>query len=166
MMNQMNMPGMNTMGGGPVGGMPVMNNGAAATPRSDFDSVQGLKLQLNTYIYDYFIKSGYYDCARVLINSDFPVNTQPNNKTSPGHRDVNGVDENAMDADSKDDPLSRCPDDLPRPSVPGDGPQSAFLFDWFGLFWDVYAAQRKKSRSGDASQYLQHTQACRTKVLL
>jgi hypothetical protein len=87
-------------------------------------------------------------------------------KSSPGGRrkegEINGLDENAMDTDSKDDPL--IPDDLPRPQIPGECPGSAFLFDWFCLFNDIYiaSAQRAKKpghRDGSAAQqYLDQTQ--------
>ncbi|KMU87812.1 OefA [Coccidioides immitis H538.4] len=77
-----------------------------------------------------------------------------------GHRDgeVNGVDPNAMVTDSNDDAKPKIPDDLPRPNLNGDMQQTSFLFDWFNLFWDVFWAQRKKGKSTDAMQYLQHTQ--------
>jgi hypothetical protein len=154
--------------GGPVGGgMMMMNNGAPATP-SNSDSIDIMKQRLNTYIYDYFLNFGYHEHARALARDDkFDISTKQPMKSSPGGRrkdgDINGVDENAMDTDSKDD-LTLIPDDLPRPHVPNECPGSAFLFDWFCLFNDIFraSAQRAKKpgqRDGTPAQtYLDQTQ--------
>ena len=164
-MNSMNMAGMNPAQGGPVGGMMMMNNGAPATP-SNSESVD-MKQRLNTYIYDYFLNFGYHDHARALAQDEkFEIYLKQPMKSSPGGRrkdgEINGVDENAMDTDSKDDLV--IPDDLPRPQVPNECPGSAFLFDWFCLFNDIFraSAQRAK-RSGQrdgtpAQTYLDQTQ--------
>ncbi|KAF9883113.1 hypothetical protein FE257_004092 [Aspergillus nanangensis] len=163
-MNQMGVPGMNPGPGGPVGGVPMMNNGSAA-PRND-GNVNHLPENiigcLNTYIYDYFLKRGYHDCARALVKDEsIKLNTEPAIKTSPGHRregEVNGVDGDAMMTDGKDGEKMKIPDDLPRPSLASDGQQSSFLLDWFSLFWEFFWAQRKKGNSNDVRQYIQHTQ--------
>ena len=132
-----------------------MNN--AATP-NHADPNDGLKVQLNTYIYDYLLKQGFHDSARALIREDkIQLNTAPNTKQSPG-RQVNGIDD-SMDTDSKDD--ARYPDDLPRPKVPDSLPGSSFLFDWYCLFSEMFLAQRQKGKPGQMSitrQYLQHTE--------
>lgn len=145
-----------------MGGIPMMSGSSA--PRSEPSNANmqdKMVMQLNTYIYDYFIKRGYYDCARALVQDDnFPINAGQN-KSTPGHRregEVNGVDGDAMQMDSKDDVKSKIPEDLPRPNLNGgDLQQTSFLFDWFNLFWDVFWAQRKKGKSNDASQYIQQT---------
>lgn len=163
MMNQMNMAGMNPAQGGPVGGgMMMMNNGAPATPPNS-NTQDEMKVRLNTYIYDYFLNFGYHDLARALWRDEkFSINVV---KQSPGDRKdggVNGVDENSMDTDSKDDLI--IPDDLPKPQVPPDSScaGSAFLFDWFCLFNDVFKAQRsRKPNQRDvtsAHTYLEQTQ--------
>jgi hypothetical protein len=162
-MNQINVAGMNPGAGGPVGGIPMMNSGSSA-PRGDPNAnVQdSMVVRLNTYIYDYFLKRGYHDCARALVQDEsIPINTSPASKSAPGHRrdgDVNGVDPDGMLADSKEDIKSRIPDDLPRPNLNGDPQQTSFLFDWFNLFWDIFWAQRKRGKSDDVMQYIQHTQ--------
>ena len=167
-MNSMNMTGMNPAQGGPVGGgMMMMNNGAPATP-SNSESVDNMKQRLNTYIYDYFLNFGYHDHARALARDEkFDISMKQPMKSSPGGRrkdgELNGVDENAMDTDSKDD-LTLIPDDLPRPQVPNECPGSAFLFDWFCLFHDIFraSAQRAKKpgqKDGTPAQtYLDQTQ--------
>lgn len=150
--------GMNPGVPGPVGGVPMMNNGSAA-PRNDgpMNNPEYMISQLNTYIYDYFLKRGYHDCARALIQDEtIKLNTGPGTKTSPG--DVNGVDNDAMMTDGKDGEKIKIPDDLPRPSLPNESLQSSFLLDWFGLFWDFFGAQRKRGNNQDVAKYLQHTQ--------
>lgn len=142
-----------------MGGFPMTNNGSSA-PRNDLNSLNDtMVVQLNTYIYDYFLKKGYHDCARALAKDEsVPLNTTPQTKQSRRDGEVNGVDGDTMMSDSKDDTKSKIPDDLPRPSLNGDPQQTSFLFDWWNLFWDIFSAQRKKGRSTDAVQYLQHTQ--------
>ncbi|WEW59868.1 hypothetical protein PRK78_005349 [Emydomyces testavorans] len=163
-MNQMNMQGMHPAAGGPVGGVPMMSTGSSA-PRSEPSNNPNappdntMVIQLNTYIYDYFLKRGYLDCARALIkDTNVPINTAPPSKSNHRDGEVNGVDNDAMITDSNDDVKPKIPDDLPRPNLNGDMQQTSFLFDWFNLFWDVFWAQRKKGKSTDAMQYLQHTQ--------
>lgn len=151
-MNNVSM-GMNAMGGPVGGGMPMMNNGAAGVrppmPANDNRS------QLNTYIYEYFLRNGMYDCARSLLNSDQPMNVI---KDSPGRRrDENGGDEGA-DIESKDDIDSKRPADLPDPNLPKECPESCFLYEWWCLFWDMFNAQRGKGDGRNVLQYVTHTQ--------
>lgn len=163
-MNQMNVAGMNPGIGGPVGGVPMMNNGSMA-PRNDgnmnMNNPDAVINNLNTYIYDYFLKRGYHDCARALIRDEtIKLNTDAG-KTSPGSRrddDINGIDGDPMMTDGKDGEKIKIPDDLPRPTLPNESNHSSFLLDWFSLFGDFFWAQRKKGNSNDVRQYLQHTQ--------
>ena len=149
------MAGMNG-GNSVMAGVPMLNNGMnGATPRqgSEQDDTD-YEARLNAYIYDYFIRNENWDCARALLNSDVTM--------SPPLRqdgDVNGTGDNAMQTDSKDDLDSKRPNGLPPPSVQSDGQAASFLLEWFGLFWDVYFAQRKSTKaSQQATQYVQHTQ--------
>ena len=167
--------------GGPVGGIPMMNTGSSApgtnnsntgsnpsinsTTNNNSNPPDPIVLQLNTYIYDYFLKRGYHESARALAQDESaPLNTVPQSKAGT-RRDgeVNGVDGDAMLTDSKDD-AKKIPDDLPRPALNGEQHDSSFLFDWWNLFWDIFSAQRRKTKphnSNDpASQYLTHTQVC------
>lgn len=135
---------------GSIGALPLMNNGPnGATPRhggepDDFD----FEGRLNSNIYDYFVKSGHFECARALMKSEARI--------TPALRAIDG-DVNGTDEDSKDDLGSKRPSDLPPPSDPSPG--SPFLLEWFSLFWDVWNAQRKKpSASAHAMSYVQHTQ--------
>ncbi|MCJ1405479.1 hypothetical protein MMC11_008707 [Xylographa trunciseda] len=155
----MNMNGLN-VGNGATGGMPMLSNGTngvASRTGSDQDREVDYKSRLNTSIYDYFLKQESYDCARALLKSGLTVRTT--NKPSPGRRQ-NGVDEDSIDADSKDDIDSQRPQDLPLPEHMDGTDSNSFLLDWFSLFWDVFFAARKDSKktSSQALQYVHHTQ--------
>lgn len=167
-----NMPNMNPMGG-PVGGgapVPMMNNGAmnpqggpaALGPRQQqLDNQRGV---LNTYIYEYFIRYGMYECARSLLSSDQQVNVHKDG--SKGGNAVNGAGDDAMDADNKDDIDSKLPDDLPPPKLPMPASDQSFLYEWFCLFWDIYNAQRAKSGNPHVNQYVNHTQVSRASAIV
>ncbi|KAI0018640.1 hypothetical protein F4780DRAFT_506694 [Xylariomycetidae sp. FL0641] len=157
-MNNVNMASM-PMAGGPVGGagpMPMMNNAAMAQVQRPEG---GNRVSLNTYIYDYFIREGMFDCARAMLNSEQALNVH---KDSPGRKNGNvmgnGVGDDPMDTDSKDDLDTKRPSDLPAPDIPGNT-DSCFLYEWFCLFWDMMMAQRNKSGiNQQVSQYVNHTQ--------
>ncbi|KAL5339291.1 hypothetical protein BJX70DRAFT_397902 [Aspergillus crustosus] len=161
-MNQMNVAGMNPGVGGPVGGVPMVNNGSMAPRNDNMNIPEVMASNLNTYIYDYFLKRGYHDCARALVKDEsIKLNTEPPIKSSPGQRrdgDVNGIEGDIMMTDGKDGDKLKIPDDLPRPNLGGEGQQSSFLLDWFSMFWEFFWSQRKKGNNTDVRQYLQHTQ--------
>ena len=164
-----NMANMNPMGG-PVAGAPVpmMNNGAinpqgaagASAPRQQQQQQQQVNdIQrgvLNTYIYEYFLRYNMYDCARSLLSSGQPVNVHKDG--TKGGNGVNGIGDDPMDTDSKDDLDSKLPDDLPPPKLPIPTSDTSFLYEWFCLFWDIYNAQRAKSGNPHVNQYVSHTQ--------
>lgn len=161
--NMPNMPNM-PMAGGPVGGpTPMMNSALAA---QQVQSQGNNRTVLNTYIYDYFLREGMYDSARAMLKSEQTLNII---KDSPGRRRDengntlgNGVGDDPMDTDSKDDLDSKRPHDLPLPNVP-NGSDNSFLYEWFCLFWDMLMAQRNKPGiSPQVSQYVSHTQVCNT----
>jgi hypothetical protein len=162
-MTNMSMTGMTPVGG-PVGGMPTMNNGAVSVARTQQHDMS--RANLNTYIYEYFLKNELYAAARAVLNSNIQLHLVPgSSKTSPARRRDengnvvgNGVDGESMDTDSKDDIDSKRPDDLPAPKVPSDCPQGCFLSDWWSVFWDIYGAHRGRDTRGSAAQYVQHTQ--------
>ncbi|KAG6029077.1 hypothetical protein E4U40_000685 [Claviceps sp. LM458 group G5] len=153
---------MNAMGGSISGApMPMMNNGvmnpqmaaaAAAARQQHLDSQRGI---LNTYIYEYFIRYGMFDCARSLLSSDQQINV-----SKDGTKAGNGANgEGSMDNDSKDDLEAKLPDDLPAPKLPTTAvSDTSFLYEWFCLFWDIYNAQRVKGGNGAVNQYVAHTQ--------
>lgn len=165
-----NMGNMNPMGG-PVGSAPVpmMNNGAVnpqgaapgGAPRQQQlnDNQRGV---LNTYIYEYFIRYGMYDCARSLLQSDQQVNVHKDG--TKGGNAVNGAGDDPMDTDSKDDLDAKLPEDLPPPKLPMPASDTSFLYEWFCLFWDIYNAQRQKSGNPQVNQYVSHTQVCNRRL--
>lgn len=140
----------------PMGAMPIMNNLAnGATPRPGGEQEDdGYEGKLNAYIYDYFIRKEHFECARAVMNSGMHMLPAPRSREN----DINGTDDNAMQTDSKDDIDSKRPDDLPPSGVQSDPQAQAFLLEWFGLFWDVYSAQRRKpNATPQAMQFVQHT---------
>jgi len=109
------------------------------------------RAQLNTYIYDYFLKNNYTRIARMMVEMEMKMNTDPKRQIS---RNMNGMD--PMDNESKDD--------LPAPLIPNNSPDnsssenSAFLLEWWQQFWDVYSAARSKGpKQTTAHQYLAAT---------
>lgn len=151
-MSQMNMATVNVA----AGGMPMMNNGAnGATPRPGTEEEEPEdEGRLNTYIYDYFVKTQRFECAKAMLNDGMPLRTvqkRPNG-------DINGAGN--MHVDSKDDLDSKIPDDLPLAGLPTDPHGASFLLEWFGLFWDVFFAHQRKAppASQQAMQYVQRTQ--------
>lgn len=131
----------------------MMNNIGVGTPSSN-GTQDSMKLQLNTFIYEYFLKTGQFDLARSLHKNDkFALNTI---KQSPGRRKDGDMNGDAMDMDGSDD----IPDDLPRPSIQTDSGADGFLFDWFCLFQDMFTAQRQKGNGQESSiarQYINQT---------
>jgi hypothetical protein len=162
-MNNVNLANMNAMGG-PVGGAPMamaMNNGTM--PGQQRIEMSTSRTVLNTYIYDYFLREGMYECARGMLGSDQPINVM---KESPGRRGEenrdamgNGVGDDPMDTDRKDDIDSKRPSDLPAPNLPATS-DSCFLLDWFALFWDMMRAHQQKTGISNPQvvQYMNHTQ--------
>ena len=135
-MTNMNLNGMNP------GGMAAMNNTNGATPRNGpgSDSDIDFKTKLNTYIYDYFLRNDQYELARAMSKA-MPIST---NQKGQNMR-PNGLDENAMDTDSKDDLESKKPADLALPAGVQMSTENSFLLDWFTLFWESFFAQRPRS---------------------
>ncbi|KAK1750935.1 transcriptional regulator of filamentous growth FLO8 [Echria macrotheca] len=158
-----NMANMANMGavGGPVGApMPMMNNNGAiphpGAPRQPplNDSNRTL---LNTYIYEYFMRYGMYDCARSIFQQDPEINVKKDGDRRDGDPLGNGLGDDPMDTDSKDLLDQKRPDDLPAPNIPGNS-GSCFLYEWFCLFWDVFNSQKGKGMNVQINQYVSHTQ--------
>lgn len=162
-----NMANMNPGMGGPVGApMPMMNNGAlvpqAGGPRqAQPDSSRTL---LNTYIYEYFMRYGLYDCARAVLQAD--PNIRVKDGTGNGDGGLAGdLGGDSMETDSKDGVDQKRPADLPAPNVPTPVPDSCFLHEWFCLFWDMFNSQKGKGQNQPVNQYVHHTQVCSFCVL-
>ncbi|KAI0390869.1 hypothetical protein F5Y17DRAFT_461365 [Xylariaceae sp. FL0594] len=149
-----------SMAGGPGGGPVMMSNLGGPNPGQAQRPPENNRATLNTYIYDYFLREGMYDCARAMLNSEQALNVH---KSSPRHNENgssigNGPGDDAMDTDSKDDLEPKRPSDLPAPNVPNSS-DSCFLLEWFCVFWDILSAQRNKGGvSTQVTQYVNHTQ--------
>jgi hypothetical protein len=139
--------GMNTMNanpGGPVDGTPMMGQRQHPAPKQDPSDPRN---QLNTYIYDYFVRNGFNKLAKHMIDCEITLNLQ-GGKPSPGNRNVNGV--NAVDGENRNE--------LPEPNLPqGQAVDNSFLMDWWCQFWDVFSASRGKGGgSAKGVHYAQH----------
>ena len=164
-MNNMNAMAAANMAGGPVGGVPMpMINGPMPPQQAGPRQVQGMdnRALLNTYIYEYFLRNNMYDCARALLGSEQPINVIKDSKKG----NMNGLGDDPMDTDSKDDLKSKRLDDLPPPNIPDPVPESCFLYEWFCLFWEMFNAQRGKGGPSQVSQYVSHTQVRRCHISL
>lgn len=166
---------MNAMGGERSVPMPMqghmMGNGGMVNPQQPNAAVlaaaggavrpQNQRSRLNTYIYEYFIRYGMYDAARALLNIDQGVASKEgtNRRRDENGNIVNGIGDDSMDTDSKEDIDSKSPEDLPPPKLPTQSDNS-FLYDWFCLFWEIYDAQRgpKPGNNAMVNQYVTHTQ--------
>ncbi|KAF2471069.1 uncharacterized protein BDR25DRAFT_30093 [Lindgomyces ingoldianus] len=136
------MAGMNAAMG-PVDGTPVMSSMQRPGGRPDDP-----RTNLNTYIYDYFMRNNYGRLAKAMLECDLKMNLAPHTKPSPSGRNMNGMD--SMDPDVKDD--------LPQPKIPdGQSADNSFLLDWWCQFWDIYRAARDKNGSKAQHQYIGHT---------
>jgi hypothetical protein len=142
------MAGMNPTQG-PIDGTPMMANGPR---RQQPNGVMNPSDQLNTYIYDYFLRNKHYQIARMMLESGLNISTNTAHKSSPSGRNLNGVD--GMDSDSKED--------LPPPKIPpGHAADNSFLMDWWVQFWDIWGAARGHSHKGVPTAYITHARVSR-----
>ena len=127
--------------GGPVDGTPIMGN-MPHPKRMNTDPRE----QLNTYIYDYFLRNEHYQAARSMLESGLKMSTGQPQKPSPKNR-PNGVD--SMDTG----------DDLPVPQLPQNQmAENSFLLDWWVQFWDIYQATKNRGNGpSKGAQYIAHT---------
>ncbi|KAJ8114107.1 hypothetical protein ONZ43_g4984 [Nemania bipapillata] len=158
-MNNVNMSNMPMAGGPVVGGAMAMMGGNGLATGQVQRPPENNRANLNTYIYDYFLRERMFDCARAMLNSEQALNVHKSpRRDENGNAIGNGLGDDPMDTDSKDDLDSKRPSDLPAPNVP-NGSDSCFLYEWFCLFWDILSAQRNKGGvNPQVSQYVNHTQ--------
>ncbi|KAF1914409.1 hypothetical protein BDU57DRAFT_294075 [Ampelomyces quisqualis] len=137
------MAAMNTANGGPVEGTPMM--GTMPHPkRGNTDPRE----QLNTYIYDYFLRNNHFQAARAMLDSQLKMSTGPPQKLSPKNR-ANGMDS-----------LEDVPgEEMPMPTLPQNQmADNSFLLDWWVQFWDIYQATKNRGSSpSKGGQYVNHT---------
>ncbi|KAH7114065.1 hypothetical protein EDB81DRAFT_702709 [Dactylonectria macrodidyma] len=153
-MNDTNMPNMCAMDGSVGGGSMPMVNSRAVAPKTAPRQLQvngNNRTLLNTYIYDYFLHYGMFDCACAILNSDSKVNVLKHSRDSSlGNK--GGFLGNDLGRGSIDPSLdSNHPEHLPAPNVPNLSPDICFLYEWFCLFWDIFNARTDKGGSSQAS---------------
>ncbi|KAJ3453842.1 hypothetical protein MRS44_018474 [Fusarium solani] len=140
---------MNVMSGPVHDPSVAMVNSCAVTPHGAPRQLQehyNKQTQLNTYIYEYFLRYGMFDCAQAILKADPDVKLQRHSPRSP--RDNNGCRlRNARSYESIDIALdSKRSGFLPAPNLPNLSPESCFLYEWFCLFWDMFNAPKNDSR--------------------
>ena len=108
------------------------------------------RLQLPTFIYDYFLKTRRPDLAQAMLNKPNFVNTKERTKASPSGRDLNGIND-GMPKDEIQEQVEK----LPLPDMGESLPNDSFLQDWFCTFWDIWSASRQQPTNKAAEQYVQ-----------
>jgi len=139
------MAAMNNANGGPVEGTPMMGN-MPHPKRGNTDPRE----QLNTYIYDYFLRNNHFQAARAMLDSNLKMSTGPPQKLSPKNR-TNGMDS-----------MEEVPgEEMPMPTLPQNQmADNSFLLDWWVQFWDIYQATKNRGSSpSKGGQYVNHTRA-------
>jgi hypothetical protein len=132
--------------GGPVDGTPIMGNMPHPTRK-----IKDPREQLNTYIYDYFLRNQHYAAARSMLDSNLEITTGPPQKRSPKNR-TNGID-----------PMEDQGEDMPSPELPQNQmADNSFLLDWWTQFWDIYQATKNRGNAPTTgAQYIAHTRVSR-----
>ncbi|KAH7169841.1 uncharacterized protein B0J16DRAFT_406929 [Fusarium flagelliforme] len=116
------------------------------------------RAQLNTYIYEYFLRNGMFQCAQSILKADSDVNVQ---RHSPGSaRNSKGSRlKKAVCNETTDTGLDSIHSNLlPAPNVPNLSADSCFLYEWFCLFWAMFNAQKNEDGRIEACQYACHIQ--------
>lgn len=136
---------------GTVDGPPMMATMAAANANANTNRRMPTdpREQLNTYIYDYFLRNSHFKLARAMLDSSDTVkmSTDPPQKLSPSNR-PNGAE--ALDQDGAEG--------FPSPQVPPNQmADNSFLLDWWVQFWDIYQATKMRTGPSKGNQYIQHT---------
>lgn len=137
------------------------------------------EIQFNSYIYDHLLKNGFYQAARGLLHEtqldlvngsredsadqDGDGNTLLPRRSINLKRSQSGMDH--PNSSPNDKPNGKSPRstsnspnsghaDLPPANVPLKAP-GGFLREWWGVFWDIYAARSGRSASPFAQAYLE-----------
>ncbi|KAK2685049.1 hypothetical protein QWA68_016158 [Fusarium oxysporum] len=125
---------------------------ASRHPRENYNK----RTQLNTYIYQYFLHNGMFQCAQSIREVDSGVNVQRHSPSS-ARNDKSLRLKNALHNETIDTRLDFThPNLLPVPNVPNLSPDSCFLYEWFCLFWAMFNAQQNEDGRIEACQYACH----------
>ncbi|KAG7419175.1 Transcriptional activator somA [Fusarium oxysporum f. sp. rapae] len=116
------------------------------------------RTQLNTYIYEYFLHNGMFQCAQSILKADSDVKVQ-RHSTGSDRNDKGLRLKNALRNKTIDTRLDSTHSNvLPAPNVPNLSPDSCFLYEWFCLFWAMFNAQKNEDGRIEACQYASHIQ--------
>ncbi|CCE78766.1 Piso0_000795 [Millerozyma farinosa CBS 7064] len=111
---------------------------------------QNAKQLLNAYIYDFLVKNGLSQTAKIFVNeAEVPSSTSSplsQSKDIPHPNDENSYAAGNLQF-QKDN-------NLPLLSMNMDVPQG-FLYEWWQVFWDVFQARNNKRTNQYAMQYYQ-----------
>jgi hypothetical protein len=128
-MNAQGLMAANSSAGGPVGAPPTQAQNLLAQQQQTVIGGDP-QTRFNTYIYDHLLKVRQYDIARQFLVANKCL-------TKPSKGKPNGIMEDPSDGPKR-------PDDLPEPDVHESmNTESSFLFGWWCMFWDVFAAAHK-----------------------
>ncbi|KAL9101278.1 MAG: hypothetical protein Q9163_003450 [Psora crenata] len=129
-----------------MGGMPMMSNMPNGAMPRQVGEQEGINYdaRLNAWIYGYLLDKGQWELARSFKNSNLTFEP-PLVKCD---EDINGVNEDNKSGDNKK------PDDLPSARHAQDEQGGSMLLSWFTLFWDMYAAQRRRPEASKGANHL------------
>ncbi|KAF5708612.1 hypothetical protein FMUND_10524 [Fusarium mundagurra] len=116
------------------------------------------RTQLNTYIYEYFLHNGMFQCAQSILKADSDVRVLEHGTDSAcddkGCRLKNALCNQTIDT-GLDSTHSKP---LPAPNIPILSPDSCFLYEWFYIFWAMLNAQKNEDGRTEANQSASHMQ--------
>ncbi|WKT53978.1 hypothetical protein QSH57_004562 [Fusarium oxysporum f. sp. vasinfectum] len=116
------------------------------------------RTQLNTYIYEYFLHNGMFQCAQSILKADSDVRVLKYGPDSAcddkGCRLKNALCNQTIDT-GLDSTHSKL---LPAPNVPILSPDSCFLYEWFYIFWAMLNTQKNEAGRTEENQSTIHIQ--------
>lgn len=125
------------------------------------------RAQLHDYIYDYLVKMNFKDAAFAfadeskIITSTADDSQHTSNKNSDTlSASLDSLETNHRTEHPQKSPLSskkRSTAALPFVKVPIDAP-GGFLYEWWVIFWDIFAAKNNRSTNRDAIAYVEAQQ--------
>jgi hypothetical protein len=107
-----------------------------------------VKTRLNTYIYEYFLKAGAYQCARALVsNKELSLDLVDPEKQKRTEALGRLLEKEQQFAERELSTQHSSTETLQRPNLPTVVPGGSFLEEWWLLFWDMFIKQRRHTGS-------------------
>ncbi|KAI9289804.1 hypothetical protein BC943DRAFT_82993 [Umbelopsis sp. AD052] len=133
----------------------------------------GVRAQLHDYIYDYLVKMNFKDTAFAFadeskINTSNTVTNDSKKNGDSLSAALDSMDTSARVDHTQKSPHSnkkRTPANLPNVKVPFDAP-GGFLYEWWVIFWEVFAAKNNRSTNRDAIAYVEAQQRLKRQQML